>query len=93
MGHRPEGPLLAPFRPTGETWAAVNMKELYPRLTGGPSVSELIRKRPKNSSKVDEPAMRLGAETWRNTVSGGMGSGLWAMLWKWSLEVLLGHIS
>ena len=65
------------------------MKELYLRLTGGLSVSELIRNRPKNSSNVDERAMRLGAETWRNMVGGGTVSGLWAMLWKGSLEVLL----
>ena len=79
--------LLPP--PTRESRAAVNMKELYLHLTGGSSVSELIRSRPKNSSNVDEPAMRLGAETWRNTVGGGTVSGLWAMLWKGSLEVLL----
>ena len=93
MGHQPEGPLLAPFPPTPESWAAVNMKELYLRLTGGLSVSELLRHRPKNSSNVDEPPMRLGADTWRNRVGRGTGSELRAVLWKWSLEVLLGHIS
>ena len=88
VGHRHEGALLAPSPHTGIK-AAVNMKELYLHLTSGSSVSELIRSRPKNSSNVDEPAMRLGAETWRNTVGGGTVSGLWAMLWKGSLEVLL----
>ena len=65
------------------------MRELYLRLTGGLSVSELIRSRPKNSSNVDEPEMRLGAETWRNMVGGGTVSGLWSMLQKWNFEVLL----
>ena len=65
--------LLPP--PTRESRAAVNMKELYLRLTGGSSVSELIRSRSKNSSNVDEPAMRLGAETWRNMAGGKTLSG------------------
>ena len=64
-----------------------------PALTGGPSVSELIRNRPTISSNVDECVMRLAAETWRNMVGGGTFSGLRSMLQKWSLEVLLGHIS
>ena len=40
-------------------------------------------------SNVDEPAMSLGIESWRNMVGGGTGSGLRAMLRKGSLEVLL----
>ena len=52
VGHRPEGALLPPFPPTWETH--VNMKGLHLHLTGGPSVSELIRNRPNNSSNVDE---------------------------------------
>ncbi|KAI4543399.1 hypothetical protein MG293_006193 [Ovis ammon polii] len=59
----------------GESWAAVNMKELYLRLTGGLSVSELIRHRPTNSSNVDEPPMRLGAETRRNTHRSSFSTG------------------
>ena len=75
--------------PNTESRAALNMKELYLRLTGGPSVSELVRNRPKNSSNVDEPEMRLGAETWRNMVGGRTVSGLRSMLRKWCLEELL----
>ena len=37
--------------------------------------------------------MRLGAETWRNMVGGRIFSRLQSMLQKWSLQVLLGHIS
>ena len=49
--------------PTWEAGAHVNLKELYVPLAGGLSVSELIRTDPNNSSNVDEPSMRLGAET------------------------------
>ena len=62
--------------PTWEAGAPVNMKELYLPLAGGLSVSELIRTDPNNSSNVDEPSMRLGADTWRNMVGGGPFSGL-----------------
>ena len=48
---------------TWEAGAPVNMKELYLRLAGGLSVSERIRTDPNNSTYVDEPVMRLGAET------------------------------
>ena len=48
---------------TWEAGAPVNMKELYLRLAGGLSVSERIRTDPNNSTNVDEPVMRLGAET------------------------------
>ena len=44
-------------------------------------------------SNVDEPAMSLGAETWRNMVGGGTISGLWSVMQKWNLEVLMGHMS
>ena len=73
--------------------APVNMKELYLPLAGGLSVSELIRTDPNNSSNVDEPSMRLGADTWRNMVGGGPFSGLWSIKAEMGLEVLLGHIS
>ena len=53
------------------------------------TVSELLRNRPNNSSNIDKPGMRLSAEIWRNMVGGGTVSGLWSMLWEWSLEVLL----
>ena len=46
--------LLPP--PTRESRAAVNMKELYLHLTGGSSVSELIRSRPK---KIPQMLMSL----------------------------------
>ena len=61
---------------TWEGGAPVNMKELCLPLAGGLSVSELIRTDPNNSSNVDEPSMRLGADTWRNMVGGGPFSGL-----------------
>ena len=48
---------------TWEAGAPVNMKELYLRLAGGLSVSERIRIDPNNSTYVDEPVMRMGAET------------------------------
>ena len=48
---------------TWEAGAPVNMKELYLRLAGGLSVSERIRTDRNNPTNVDEPVMRLGAET------------------------------
>ena len=91
VGHRPEGGLLAPSL-TWETGAPVNVNKLYLHLAGGLSVSELID-RPNNSSNVDERVMRLGADSWRNMVGEGTISGLWSIMQKWNLEVLLGHIS
>ena len=83
------------LRPLMGRWggAPLNMKELYLPLAGGLSVSELIRTDPNNSSNVDEPSMRLGADTWRNMVGGGPFSGLWSIKAEMGLEVLLGHIS
>ena len=70
----------------------MNVNKLYLHLAGGLSVSELID-RPNNSSNVDERVMRLGADSWRNMVGEGTISGLWSIMQKWNLEVLLGHIS
>ena len=42
-------------------------------------------------SNVDEPAMSLGIESWRNMVGGGTISGLRSVIQKWNHEVLLGH--
>ena len=36
--------------------------------------------------------MRLRADSWRNMVGEGTISGLWAIIQKWNLEVLLGYI-
>ena len=73
---------------TGNT-GCVNMKELYLRLTGGPSVSELIRHRPNKFLKCWWACDEVGADTWTDMVGGGTVSGLLSMLRKPRLEVLL----
>ena len=71
----------------------MNLKELYQPVAGGPTVSELIKNRPNNSSNVDELVIRLGSDNWRNRVGGGTFSGLQAIKVQIGLEVLLGHMS
>ena len=94
MGHSLEGALVAPCpAPTWEAGPPGNMKICtHVWLANRLSVTRLEIDQTAFSN-VDEPALSLGAETWRNMVGGGTISGLWSVMQKWNLEVLMGHMS